>query len=93
MKKGMATLGCFFIAIAAFLYAAKHITAALMSAYINTPDVTYYEGAYDLIGFGMTFWIMLSLFAGLLFLFIGLWPSIKGLLQVKNPTSNISKNV
>lgn len=89
----MAALGCFFIAIAAFLYVAKHITAALMSAYINTPEVTYYEGAHELIGFGMTFWTLLSLLAGILFLFIGIWPSIKGLLQVKNPNNRISKNV
>ncbi|WP_235822750.1 hypothetical protein [Cytobacillus massiliigabonensis] len=93
MKKGITALGCFFIAIAAFLYAAKHITAAIISAYINTPDVNYYEGAYELIGFGMTFWTLLSLLAGILFLLIGIWPSIKGVLQVKNPNSSMNKNI
>jgi hypothetical protein len=92
VKKGITALGCFFIAIAAFLYATKHITAALMSAYINTPDVNYYEGSYELIGFGMTFWILLSLLAGILFLLIGIWPSIKSVFQVKHTNSGMNKN-
>lgn len=88
----MTALGCFFIVIAAFLYATKHITAAIISTNINTPDVNYYEGAYDLIGFGMTFWTLLSFLAGILILLIGIWPFIKGSIQVKNPNRSTNKN-
>ena len=93
MKKGITALGCFFIAIAAFLYVSKHLTAALMTAYINTPDVTYYEGAYDLIGFGMTFWTLLSLFVGILCLFIGIGSMIKKLFQVEDSKRKMNKTV
>ncbi|KAB2336698.1 hypothetical protein F7731_10090 [Cytobacillus depressus] len=89
MKKEYTAVGCFFIAISAFLYAFKKLTAAIMSSYINTSEVTYYEGAHKLIGFGMTFWIFTSFLAGIIFLLIGMWPPIQKLLQSKN--TNIMK--
>ncbi|MFT4415948.1 hypothetical protein ACLM5H_18975 [Fredinandcohnia humi] len=72
MKKTQAFIGCFFIAVATFLYATKHITAAIISMNINRPEVNYYEGAFDLVGFGINFWIIASLLAGVLFLFFSL---------------------
>ncbi|MFS0820546.1 hypothetical protein [Bacillus sp. 1P02SD] len=64
MKQIKAFVGCFFIAVSAFLYATKHITAAIISSNINRPDVNYYEGAYKLVGFGINFWIIISLLVG-----------------------------
>ncbi|RFB13346.1 hypothetical protein DZB84_17090 [Bacillus sp. HNG] len=64
MKQIKAFVGCFFIAVSAFLYATKHITAAIISSNINRPDVNYYEGAYKLVGFGINFWIFISLLVG-----------------------------
>jgi hypothetical protein len=79
MKKGLSAVGCFFIAIAAFLYATKHITAAIISVNVNTPNANYYEGAYKIIGFGMSFWIFAALLTGIIFLLISLWPSLRKL--------------
>lgn len=74
MKNIQVFVGCFFLAISAFLYATKHITAAIISSNINSPSVNYYEGALDLVGAGITFWTITSLVAGIVLLlsrFIG----------------------
>ncbi|WP_010677903.1 hypothetical protein [Bacillus timonensis] len=68
MKQIKAFVGCFFIAVSAFLYATKHITAAIVSSNINRPDVNYYEGAYKIVGFGINFWIIASLMVGIVLL-------------------------
>ncbi|WP_449538754.1 hypothetical protein [Ferdinandcohnia sp. Marseille-Q9671] len=65
MKQIQAFVGCFFVGVAAFLYATKHITAAIISSNINTPNVNYYEGAYQLVGFGMRFWMIAALCIGI----------------------------
>lgn len=83
MERIKATIGCFFIAIAAFLYATKHITAAIMTSQINQPDVNYFGGGYNSIGFGITFWTVISLLIGIVFLVIDFWQDIK--------SSNVSK--
>ncbi|MFO1443191.1 hypothetical protein KDN24_08180 [Bacillus sp. Bva_UNVM-123] len=70
-------IGCFFIAISAFLYATKHITAAIISANMNNTKANYYEGAYELVGFGMSFWIIAALLTGVSLLFVGIWPFLK----------------
>lgn len=84
MNRGIISLGCFFTAIAAFLYATKHITAAIMSAHINSPDVTYFTGAYELIGFGITFWTVFSLLLGMILLVVGMFPNLKSFLLHKH---------
>ena len=88
IKKEMIGAGCFFIAIAAFLYAAKHITAAIMTAEINSPEVNYFQGGYETIGFGMTFWMILSLIIGIVGVISGIWP----MFQQKTPLKNQSKS-
>ncbi|MEH7391637.1 hypothetical protein V7149_16550 [Bacillus sp. JJ1503] len=93
MNKGFTAVGCFFIAISAFLYASKHITAAIMSSYINTPKVTYFEGAHQLIGFGMKFWIFISLFAGVIFFLVGIWPCFQKVFQTKNTKIKVEKDL
>ncbi|WNS75149.1 hypothetical protein RRV45_20080 [Bacillus sp. DTU_2020_1000418_1_SI_GHA_SEK_038] len=93
MNKPFAAVGCFFIAIAAFLYASKHITAAIMSSYINTPEVTYFEGAHQLIGFGMNFWIFASFLAGVCFFLVGIWPSVQRLNQTRNSKNSMGKDL
>lgn len=55
----------FFIGVSAFLYATKHITAAIMSSNMNNVQANYYEGAYDIVGLGITFWTGISLLTGL----------------------------
>ncbi|MEH7223268.1 hypothetical protein V7112_05575 [Bacillus sp. JJ1566] len=65
MKQIKAFVGCFFIAVSAFLYATKHITAAIISSNINRPEVNYYEGAFQLVRFGINFWITASLLVGI----------------------------
>ncbi|MEH7382656.1 hypothetical protein V7138_19490 [Bacillus sp. JJ1533] len=65
MKQIKAFVGCFFIAVSAFLYSTKHITAAIISSNINRPDVNYYEGAFKIVGFGINFWIIASLLVGI----------------------------
>lgn len=77
IKKEFTALGCFFVAIAAFLYATKHITAAIMTSQVNSAEVNYFQGGYDSIGFGSTFWMVLSLVVGLLFLIIGIGPAFQ----------------
>jgi len=93
MNKPFTAVGCFFIAIAAFLYASKHITAAIMSSYINTPEVTYFEGAHQLIGFGMKFWIFASFLAGVVFFLAGIWPCVQRLNHAKNNKIPMGKNL
>ncbi|MBY0121141.1 hypothetical protein [Bacillus sp. S/N-304-OC-R1] len=93
MNKGFTSVGCFFIGIAAFLYASKHMTAAIMSSYINTPQVTYFKGAHKLIGFGMTFWIAASFLAGIIFFVVGIAPAIQGLFRVKGIKTPIDKDL
>ncbi|MEH7235093.1 hypothetical protein [Bacillus sp. JJ1562] len=68
MQQIKAFVGCFFIAVSAFLYATKHITAAIVSSNINRPEVNYYEGAYKIVGFGINFWIFSSLLVGIVIL-------------------------
>ncbi|MCU9614633.1 hypothetical protein OEV98_13900 [Caldibacillus lycopersici] len=63
----------FFFSIAAFLLATKHITAAIISSNINTERVNYYEGSYDIVGWGITAWTMLSFIIGLIFFIHGIW--------------------
>lgn len=92
MNKGITALGCFFIAISAFLYASKHIVAALISTNINTPEINYYEGSLELIGFGMTLWPLLSLLIGIIVILIGVWPALKGALQMDSPKINMNKS-
>ena len=60
-------ISSFFIGIAAFLYATKHITAAIISSNMNTERANYYDGAYDAVGFGITFWTIFSLIIGVVF--------------------------
>lgn len=72
MKKLQAFVGCFFIGVAAFLYATKHITAAIISSNMNRPDVNYYEGAYNVVGFGMQFWIVTALILGIVLVIMSL---------------------
>ncbi|WP_338379250.1 hypothetical protein [Enterococcus faecium] len=74
IKRELTAIGCFFICISAFLYAAKHLTAAIMTAYINSPDVNYFGGGYQTVGFGITFWIAISFIVGLFFLIGGIYP-------------------
>ena len=83
MRKIFIALGCFFITISTFLYATKHITAAIMSSNINNTKANYYEGSYELVGFGMSFWIGISLIIGIIFLIGGLWSVIKGTVHNK----------
>ncbi len=68
MKQVKAFVGCFFIAVSAFLYATKHVTAAIISSNMNRPDVNYYEGAFKVVGFGINFWIIASLLVGVVLL-------------------------
>ncbi|WP_077620514.1 hypothetical protein [Bacillus sinesaloumensis] len=90
MNNLKAFVGCFFIAVSAFLYATKHITAAIMSSNINSPDVNYYEGAYKIVGFGINFWIFAALFIGIailgsLFTRGAVLPFKKKITKVENP--------
>lgn len=93
MNKSFTAVGCFFFAISAFLYASKHITAAIMTSYINTPEVTYFEGAHPIIGFGMVFWIAASFLAGMVFFLVGLWPCVQKQVHTKNNKISMGKDV
>jgi len=77
MKKELTAVGCFFIFVAAFLYVGKHLTAAIMTAYINSPDVNYFGGGYQTVGFGITFWTGASFLVGIILVGIGLFPAFK----------------
>lgn len=68
MNKTTAAIGCFFIMIASFLYAAKHITAAIMISNINSVKTNYFDGGYESISTGITYWTGGALFLGLVFL-------------------------
>ncbi|WP_417897958.1 hypothetical protein ABN702_17030 [Bacillus haimaensis] len=69
MNKTTAAIGCFFIMIAAFLYAAKHITTAIMISNINSAKTNYFDGVYESISTGITYWTGGAMFLGLVFLF------------------------
>lgn len=77
MRKIFIAVGCFFITIATFLYATRHITAAIISSNMNNTKANYYEGAYALVGFGMSFWIWSSLLIGVGLLIGGFWSIVK----------------
>ena len=94
VRKEITTIGCFFIAIAAFLYAVKHITAAIMTAPINSPEVNYFGGGYQSIGFGITFWMVVSLIVGIVFLASGILPAFRKMAASKQRlSSNQEKTV
>jgi len=68
VNKTTAAIGCFFIMIASFLYAAKHITAAIMISNINSVKTNYFDGGYESISTGITYWTGGALFLGVVFL-------------------------
>ncbi|MGE7218414.1 hypothetical protein ACQKJC_18100 [Priestia koreensis] len=76
-------LGLFFTSISAFLYATKHITAAIMVMNVNTATTNYYDGAYESIGIGITIWTVLSFILACGFFIHSLWT-----LSQKNSTKN-----
>lgn len=41
---------------------------------IFNTKANYYEGAYELVGFGMSFWIIASLLTGVSLLLVGIRP-------------------
>jgi len=84
IKKELTAVGCFLLFISAFLYVGKHITAAIMTAYINSPDVNYFGGGYQTVGFGMTFWIGASFLFGMILIIIGIFPAFKRRIVTKN---------
>ncbi len=92
MRKVFIAVGCFFIAIAAFLYATRHITAAIISSYMNNTQANYYEGAYALVGFGMPFWIIVALLSGVTFLIGGIFPFIKERFYYSQNQQNLNKS-
>lgn len=67
-------MGCFFVSISAFLYAAKHLTAAIMTANMNNTQANYFDGGYQAMNTGIGFWIVSTLLLGMVLLFIGVWP-------------------
>lgn len=79
LRKEFSKIGCFFIAIAAFLYAVKHLTAVIMTSSINSPEVNYFGGGYISIETGITFWTILSLLLGIIFLLFSFRPILKTL--------------
>lgn len=90
MKQIKALVGCFLIAVSAFLYATKHITAAIISSNMNRADVNYYEGAYQIVGFGINFWTIASLLVGIVILISlltqgGVFPFKKKQTNEENP--------
>lgn len=94
VKKEITAIGCFFISIAAFLYAVKHITAAIMTSSINSPDVNYYGGGYQSIGGGITFWMVMSLIVGIVFFVTGIIPVFRKMAASKQRlSSNHEKTV
>ncbi|WP_102347821.1 hypothetical protein [Bacillus sp. Marseille-P3661] len=66
-------IGCFFLGLAAFLYSTRHITAALLVTNMNNERANYFEGGYDAIGWGFTFWTFLACLTGLIFFLSGVW--------------------
>lgn len=92
VRKGITAIGCFFIAIAAFLYAVKHITAAIMTAQINSPNVSYYGGGYQSIGGGITFWMVMSLMVGIVFFVIGILPVFREIAASKQRLTSNREN-
>ncbi|MED1600468.1 hypothetical protein BTR22_03315 [Alkalihalophilus pseudofirmus] len=84
-------LGCFFIAVSAFLYASKHMTAALMVMNLNSTEANYFDGGYASISTGISFWTGLSLLVGITLLLLDWFPAIKGFLkQIKQPKNKTS---
>ncbi|MGD6830807.1 hypothetical protein ACQCT5_01500 [Sutcliffiella halmapala] len=79
MNKTTAAIGCFFIMIAAFLYVPKHITAAIMISNINSAKTNYFDGGYESISTGITYWTGGALFIGGVFLCL----SVSGSLMQK----------
>lgn len=77
-------LGCFFIAVSAFLYASKHMTAAIMVMNLNSTEANYFDGGYSSISTGISFWTGLSLLVGITLLLLDWFPAIKGFLKQKN---------
>jgi hypothetical protein len=84
-------LGCFFIAVSAFLYASKHMTAAMMVMNLNSTEANYFDGGYSSISTGISFWTGLSLLVGITLLLLDWFPAIKGFLkQIKQPKNKTS---
>ncbi|OHR71541.1 hypothetical protein HMPREF3291_24275 [Bacillus sp. HMSC76G11] len=82
-------IGLFFIAVAAFLYAAKHLTAAVMISNINSVNTNYFGGGYDSIETGITIWTAAALIAGVICLALGQWDSVRRKILYKKKDQEI----
>lgn len=56
--------GVLFIAIAAFLYAARFVAAAIWGAGVTNWNTQLFSNMYDYIGNGLTIWSILALLVG-----------------------------
>ena len=66
-------IGTTFFAIAAFLYAARYIAAALfMGPGLTNWDYPLFEAAYNYVGDGLTNWAVVALVIGLICMVVGI---------------------
>jgi len=71
-------IGATLFAVAAFLYAARYVTAALfMGPGLTNWDFSLFEAAYEYVGNGLTKWATTALIAGIVCMAVGIVKELK----------------
>jgi len=65
------TVGCVFIAIAAFLYTARYITAAIFTSNVQNWGRDLFQRAMSYVGTDLHLWAFAALLAGVVYLVWG----------------------
>ncbi len=87
-------VGCFFIALSAFLYVSKHFTAAIISIHMLQSEpgpINYFQYIYKDIGHGFSFWTFSSLVVGIIFLVRGKEGNMNIFKKKANPVGESKK--
>lgn len=70
-------MGCTFFAIAAFLYAAKYIAAAIFMSNIGSHGRDWFQSGMSYVGQGLHLWALTALIFGVVYLVLGEWNDLK----------------
>ncbi len=71
------TVGCAFVAMAAFLYTARYITAAIFISNVQNWGRDLFQGAMGYVGKELHLWALAALLVGVIYLAWGEWSDLK----------------
>ena len=75
------TTGALLLAIAAFLFATRYLSAAIYGSAMNSWSMELFRNMFHNVGSGLTNWSMVTLVAGLLYL---AWSEVDSIIQSRS---------